>query len=299
MKRYIARQILIARLTVLTLCALCFLRSPIQAQGMTGYTVIFPSVGLAPGQSLRLTLFNPNGAPVRAQAQVHHSGGIQIALADGSVRLIQAGAFHSFDFNHFDIPMPCYENTCRKQILPSVSITFSETIKPVVASMEIIEVKDGTSNALLLSERRISPAGGGDDSLTFGSGSDALVGIAPGQTLRVTLFNPPSSGSETQRGPVNGRVRIFDGGGALIEQSEDLVIRPGTYHSFDINRDAIPIYGEPGANRLQARIKPSFDGVLASFEIIDNRTGKTVTLSHQECLVFYLSGTPDNEARAN
>jgi hypothetical protein len=59
--------------------------------------------------------------------------------------------------------------------------------------------------------------------------------------------------------------------------------------------------GEPGANQAQARIKPFFNfeserlsPVLASFEIDDNRTGKTVVLSGQECLVFLLGGIPSN-----
>ena len=59
--------------------------------------------------------------------------------------------------------------------------------------------------------------------------------------------------------------------------------------------------GDPGTNRAQARIKPFFNfeserlsPVLASFEIVDNRTGKTVILSGQECLVFYLGGIPSN-----
>ena len=102
MNRSIARQVLLAMLTVTALVALCFLQTQGYAQGMTGYIVIFPSVGLAPGQTLRLTLFNPDGAPVGAQAQIHHSGGILVGLGDGSVR---AGAFHSFDFNRGDIPL--------------------------------------------------------------------------------------------------------------------------------------------------------------------------------------------------
>jgi TonB family protein len=86
MKRSIARQVLIAKLAALALSAICFLQAPVRAQEMTGYTVMFPSVGLAPGQILRLTLFNPNGTPVRAQAYAH-SAGAHILLGDGSVTI--------------------------------------------------------------------------------------------------------------------------------------------------------------------------------------------------------------------
>ncbi len=84
MKRSIARQVLIAKLAALALSAICFLQAPVRAQEMTGYTVMFPSVGLASGQSLRLTLFNPNGTPVRIQAQIHYEygtkGGVNVGV---------------------------------------------------------------------------------------------------------------------------------------------------------------------------------------------------------------------------
>jgi hypothetical protein len=68
-----------------------------------------------------------------------------------------------------------------------------------------------------------------------------------------------------------------------------------------ITHNAYHPIGELGANRAQVRIKPFFNfeserlsPVLASFEVVDNSTGKTVTLSGQQCLVFYLGGTPSN-----
>jgi len=174
MKLYIARHILMAKLAALALSALCFLQAPVRAQGMTEYKVMFPSVGLAPGQSLRFTLFNPNGDPVRAQAQTHDAGGVLVGLADGSVR---AGAFLSFDFNRSDIPLPGELGTGRIQLRPSVRLTFSETINPVVASMEIIEVRDGTSNTLFLGGVMPPVPGGGSgrDVLIGGSGNDILI----------------------------------------------------------------------------------------------------------------------------
>src|SRR5262245_9729094 len=106
MKRYIVRNILIAKLTALALSAICFLQAPVRAQEMTGYTVMFPSVGVAPGQKLRLTLFNPNGTPVRMQAQIYYEPGFQggVYVASGFVTN-NRDEFHSFDFRRSDIPI--------------------------------------------------------------------------------------------------------------------------------------------------------------------------------------------------
>jgi hypothetical protein len=311
------RQILIAKLAALALSALCFLQAQVRAQETT-HNLTFPSVGVAPGQKVSFTLFNPNGTPVRAQAQIRHSGSMQVVLGDGSVRfisdsiLIQPGAIYSFVINHFDIRMPCYESTCRKQILPSVSLTYSESdaIKPVLALMEIIDVTDGTSNTVFVGERPSYQAGGGgNDTINSGFGNDIMMGFVPGQTLLVTVLNQPASGTEAQGEPISGHVKVFDSSGNLIAQSPEMVIQLGESSSFGLDRNALPIIGEPGTNRAQARIQPFFTfeskrlsahgddrllTSLVSFEVVDNSTGKTVMLSGQECLVFFLGGIPGN-----
>jgi hypothetical protein len=303
MRRYIARNVLIARLAVMALVALCFPQPQVRAQGMTGVIVIFPSVGLAPGQSLRLTLFNPDGEPVRAQAGLHNANGNLILLADGSVR---GGAFHSFDFSRRDIPLAGEEVTGRIQLSATFEIRMAEPRKKLAVSMETISISDGTSNTVFVGEIPPSPGGGGRDILVGGDARDILMGIAPGQTLRVTILNPKPLGLDY----LPSRVKIFDADGNLISQSDELVIPSGELRSFDVNRDALPLLGEPGTNRIQMRIKPFFnfeskrlptppssDRLLTdviSFEVVDNSTGKTVVLSGHECLVFFLGGIPGN-----
>jgi Ca2+-binding RTX toxin-like protein len=240
---------------------------------------------------------------VRVQAQIYYEHGFQggIYVASGFVTN-NRDEFHSFDFRRSDIPLAGEAGTGRVQLHPSVRLTSSEAINSVVASMELIEVKDGTSNTVFVGEIIPSQGGGsGNDTLNSGFGNDIMMGIVPGQTLRVTLFNPPSSESEAQSEPVGGHVKVFDGSGNLIAQSPELAIPPGQFRSFDFNRFALSLQGEPGTNRVNVRIKPSYNfrserlsPVLASFEIVDNRTGKTVVMSGQECLVFYLGGIPGN-----
>jgi hypothetical protein len=300
MKRYIARHILMAKLAALALSALCFLQAPVRAQETT-YNVIFPSVGLAHDQILSFTLFNPNGMPVRAQSYLAFpgfTGGVRVASGD-----INGGAFRSFNIKRSDIPQVGEDGTGRIQLSLSVRLSSSEAIKSVVASMETISISDGTSNTILVAEviTTAPSSGGGKDVLIGGDARDVLMGITPDHKLRVTILNPPASGSEAPHTYPKGHVKVFDKGGVLIAQSVELAIPSGEFRSFDIDRYALSLPGEPGANRAQVRIQPSVNSesewlspVLASFEIVDNSTGKTVLLTGQQCLVYFLGGAPSN-----
>jgi hypothetical protein len=296
MKRYTARQVLTARLIALALVTLCLLQVPVRAQGMTAYIVIFPSVGFVPGQSLRLTVFNPNDAPVGVQARTHHSGGMVVGLGDGSVRFLKAGVSDSFDLRRSDILLPGEDGTGRIQLSVSISCvsqTDSRAMNPIIASLETVDVTDGTSNTFLIGEAIPSAPGGdgGLDVLIGGSTQDTLMGFVPGETLRVTLYNPQSSGTDYPP----SRVKLFESGGSVIAQSPDLAIPPGTFRSVDFNREALTLAGEPGTSRLQVRVRveaadpsslPTGSGasglLVASFELIDNITGRTT--AHQNNL---------------
>jgi len=291
MNQYNARNTLIAKLAALLLLIVGIPQTQIQAQGMTGYVIIFPSAGLALGQSLRLTLFNPNGEPLRAQARIHHSGGVLVAMGDGSVR---SGSFHSFDFKRSDIPLSGEPGTGRLQLCASLFIPRAEPREKdkFVVSLETVSISDGTSNTIFVGEVLPSRPGGIEN--------DVITGIIGGQTLRVTLFNPGSAGADNRR----SQVSLFEIHGYLLEESQELIIPPGEFRSFDFNRAALSSPGEPGTGRLQvrakiaatdtnsARLSPDDRNItnLISFEVIDNNTGRTVALGGQQCLVFFLGG---------
>jgi prepilin-type processing-associated H-X9-DG protein len=309
MKRYNPRLVSIARLAALALSALSFLPSRVSAHEVTGYVVMFPSVGLASGERLRLTLFNRDGTPVRAQARIHHSGGVMVGMADGSVR---AHALRSFDFYRGDIPLPGEAGTGRLQLQASCYISIAEpqtANEGLSVSLETISISDGTSNTILFAEVNTGTAGGGArDILVGGDDRDVLMGIVPTQRLRVTFFNPLPSGLETSpethstHTHPTGHVKIFDGSGALIVQSNELVIPPGEFRSFDFPPELLSFSPGPGTNRQQVRIKPFFEfgserlsPILATFELVDNITGKTEVLAGHQCLVFFLGGMEESE----
>jgi Ca2+-binding RTX toxin-like protein len=304
MKRFIARQVLIGKLAAVALGTLCLLQTQVNAQAVNGFMVLFPSVGLADGECLRLTLFNPNGTPVRAQAVVHHTGGMMVGLGDGSVRFIQAGVSSSFSFKRNDIPLAGEERTGRLQLRASLRIGVDDpaTIERFAVSMETLSISDGTSNTVFVGE--VIPTrsgGGGTDVLVGGDARDVLMGIVPGQTLRVTLLNQPPVEAETSAGSVGGHVKIFDIGGNPVAQSEEADIPPGESRSFDFDHDDMAFRGEKGTKRRQVRVSPFYSfksgrlsRVVASFEIVDKRTGRTTVLVGHECLVFFVGGIPED-----
>ena len=293
-KRNIHRYRLIVQLVAIALCAFCMFQS--QALAQVGYVVIFPSVGLAQEQSLRLTLFNPSGDPVRVRTSLHTSGGVLVGMGDGSVR---SGAFGSFEFKRSDIPIPGDRSAGGLQLRASCYISMAETLKQVerlVVSMETVSISDGTSNTIFFGEVIPQAPSSGERDANLGSGAgDFLMTIARGKTLRVNIFNP-SIEFEPLSSQINGHVKVFDRSGSPIMQSDEMIIPPGAIRSFDLNGDAFT-----HANSTQARISPFFDfkaerlnRVLVSLEIIDNATGKTELLAGNQCLVFYLGGVPGN-----
>jgi hypothetical protein len=120
----------------------------------------------------------------------------------------------------------------------------------------------------------------------------APVGLAYGQTLRITEFNPndpQAQGADGRRYKMLVAVLILDG--SVVVQSNEIVLPAGEFRSFDIDRAALHLAGENSTGRIQLRVRvrllitsPSADRTHpdtdfpASLELVDNGTGKTTVM---------------------
>src|ERR1700752_4304641 len=87
-------------------------------------------------------------------------------------------------------------------------------------------------------------------------GATALVGLARGDSLPFTAFNPNTTESQQRNEPIRMQVLIFTATGEGIAESPAIVIPPGEFRSVDFDRDDLPISGEPGTARAQLRTIP-------------------------------------------
>jgi hypothetical protein len=118
------------------------------------------------------------------------------------------------------------------------------------------------------------------------------IGLARGQSLRLTGLNPDEPGSQAPDGrryKMLVAVLILDG--TVVAQSDEFTIEPGTFRSFDFDRDDLHLAGEPGTGRVQlsAQVRYRFFSLVdrtqlppASLEILDIETGiTTAATSHK------------------
>jgi hypothetical protein len=108
-------------------------------------------------------------------------------------------------------------------------------------------------------------------------GTSVPLGLARGEMLRFTAFNPgsPDEGGE----PIRMQMKLYDAHGSVIAESAEVVIPPGEFRFVDFNRDDLPLAGEPGTGRLQVRTVPLWGfrsrnriSVSTSLEVVGSST---------------------------
>jgi hypothetical protein len=125
------------------------------------------------------------------------------------------------------------------------------------------------------------------------------VGLAPGQTLRVTAMNNyrPQDGGR----PVKASLKVFDAASNLLYQTEEVEVPAGGYYSFDVSyaavatrsvNDAYIFKGATG--RIQVGFEMQYRGGVrvavgdvdgsesnpyaAGFELVNDESGQTVLI---------------------
>lgn len=147
------------------------------------------------------------------------------------------------------------------------------------------------------------PVGAPDPSIIIVQ--SAPIGLARGQSLRVTGLNPYEPGSRAPDGrkyKMLVAVLILDGSEAA--QSDEFIIEPGEFHSFDFDRDDLHLAGEPDTGRLQvcAQVRYRFFSLVdrsqvppASLEILDVESGKTTAAtSHKPKEIVVVGSKTDD-----
>ena len=261
--------------------------------------------GIANEQSVRATVANlvPTGADgnnvvtIEASLNIYDEHGSVVAQTERTQ--IEPRKFHSFNIHRSAIRSPGDERTGRVEVFDELKVFASglndaeaEAIRAragefIPASFELVndtgetslaEIVDGTSNTILVGELPSSSTGGsgvalGDGSVRFLSHS---VGMVPGQSL---LFSARNLSGD----PIGLRVKVYDKNGDVIAVSLEVEIPPGEFRTVRFNHDDLAMPEEPGTSRKEVRMDPFFNfktsrmsRVLASFEVVDTRTGRTL-----------------------
>ena len=116
---------------------------------------------------------------------------------------------------------------------------------------------------------------------TIVPGATALVGLASGDMLRFTAFNPAKTESGRPNEPISLQLKLYDAHGDVIAESPQIEIPPGEFRSVDFNQDQLGGASAPGS-RNQVRTFPLWGlrargrlSVTTSLEIVQSSTGSS------------------------
>jgi hypothetical protein len=285
-----------------------------QATHVDLYQNIWLNPGLARGQTLRYTwanLSNPDAQKREINPlliRVRLLAADRSVLAEQEAPAVAAGQFQSFDFNRDEINLPGESLTGRLQTIVEATVSGRFKYSGIVLKPGILETFEDSVEVLDNSTGQTSVhSGRGANELSLddtagkehlnpkafqiiSAGQDYLIGIAPGQTLRVSTLNtlePAAPGDDGRKFKMLFAATLLLSDGRVIAKTDEITLDPGEFHSFDFKRADLPRGGEFG-ERLQTRARVIWKKLQlktdfpSSVELVDDITGKTTVFISQK-----------------
>ena len=253
-------------------------------------------VGLAPGQTLRYTWANlttPDSRehfePIRIVVRLLADDAT--VLAQDAAEAVGAGRFQVFDFSRGAIGRTGDATTAALPVRVEATVVGHSKYNDIVLKrgvadfddgVEIIDEATGATTVAFgrgLNELSLDDTPGKEKAVSQGfqiiaAGRDRLVGIVPGQSLRITAVNSiPRSGADRNIKPLFA-FTVYDLDGKPIVEGDEVAIEPGQSRSFEVPYSALGA----SAGRVQVRVESRrhFNGLISRFSAGERERGPTV-----------------------
>ena len=117
-------------------------------------------------------------------------------------------------------------------------------------------------------------------------GTPVLIGLARGDTLRFSAFNPEATDERGE--PIRMQMKLYDAQGNTIAASPEVVIPAGEFRFVEFKRDDLPIAGDPGTGLLEVRTTPLW-GVRANVRIRVSTSLETMNTTTSGSFKFFFN----------
>lgn len=305
----------LARAAVASAFILASARVTAQTEPTRQVTIIqeMAPVGLAFGQTLRYSWANRTDADARAMFEPLRIV-VSLLAADGAVlaqdeaATVESGHVQVFDFRHSSIPREGVAGTDQLQVRVHTKLIGRSKWAPIELKrgqtaiysdgLELIDDATGVTvagiaggyNELSMDDtagkEKFTPPG-----LPSLLASDFLVGLVPGQALRLNVSNPEAGSTGRQTKPLFAFF-VEDVDGRTLAGVDQVSLDPGRAHSFEVAYSELLAAHSSLTGRIQVRaeIRRFYHGIASrvsqgqadivpdSLEIFETSTGRTVVL---------------------
>ena len=221
-----------------------------------------PPVGIAFGQTLRVTYLNVGSNPLEVIPCVFDGDGAP--LKTGERLTLAPGQMRSLDLSRSEI-----EGRTESSVEVRAGVQADKPdLKHLMVAGEVIEDATGKSSLYV-------PGQSGDENPTTRGGRAtstlAPVGIVAGQTFRATFLN--MGGSPLEIVPC-----IFDSDGAHLKEGTTITLAPGQMRSLEIS------WSEAAGGRTETRVqmrgaahlgRSDAKHLVMAGEVVEDATGKS------------------------